>query len=122
MEKMRRTLLKAYLECKREALTNWYADYRRKQEEGQKLLESLNGQKQQLKQQFHSGEISRMFYRHQNEPLNKRVSELEQTLKNMANEELSALLPGVFNRPDDTELVTFDEVVEFLEKREGQNG
>jgi len=114
-EKMRRTLLKAYLECKREALTNWYADYCRKQEEGKKLLESLNWQKQQLKQQFHAGEISRMCYLHQNDPLKKRVFELEQTLNNMANEELSELLPGVFNPPGDTELVTFDEVVEFLE-------
>ena len=121
-EKMRRTLLKAYLECKRDALTEWYADYFRKQEEGQKLLESLNGQKQQLKQQFHAGEISRMCYRHQNEPLNKRVFELNQTLKFMANKELSALLPGVFNPLGDTGLITFDEVVEFLEKREDQNG
>jgi hypothetical protein len=122
VEKMRRTLLTAYLECKREALTDWYADYCRKQEEGKKLLESLNGQKQQLKQQFHAGEISRMSYRHQTEPLNKRVFELEQTLKYMANKELSTLLPGVFNPLGDTELITFDEVVEFLVKRENQNG
>lgn len=122
VEKMRHTLLNAYLECKRDALTEWYADYCRKQEEGKKLLESLNGQKQQLKQQFHAGEISRMCYRHQNEPLNKRVFELEQTLKFMANKELSALLPGVFNPLGDTGLITFDEVVEFLEKREDQNG
>jgi len=33
----------------------------------------------------------------------------------MAAEELSELLPGMFNRPGDTGLITFDEVVEFLE-------
>ena len=115
MEKMRSTLLNAYLECKREALTNWYADYRRKQEEGKEKLESLNLQRQQLKQQFRYGEISRMFYQHQLTPLKKRISELQQELECMAKEELSELLPSVFNPLDDTGLITFDEVVEFVE-------
>lgn len=115
MKKMRSTLLNAYLECKREVLTNWYADYRRKQEEGKEKLESLNLQRQQLKQQFRYGEISRMFYQHQLTPLKKRISELQQELECMAKNELSELLPGVFNPLDDTGLITFDEVVEFLE-------
>lgn len=114
VEKMRRTLMNAYLECKREALTDWYADYRRKQEEGEKRLESLNQQKQQLKQQFRYGEISRMSYQHQLTPLKKKIFELQYELENMAKKGLSELLPGVFNKPGDAGLITFDEVVEFV--------
>ena len=114
MEKMRSTLLNAYLECKREALTNWYADYRRKQEEGKEKLESLNLRRQQLSQQFRYGEISRMFYQHQLTPLKKKISELQQELECMAKNELSELLPGMFNPLDDTGLITFDEVVECV--------
>ncbi len=114
-EKMRSTLLKAYLECKRDALTNWYADYRRKQEEGKEKLESLNLRRQQLSQQFRYGEISRMFYQHQLTPLKKKISELQQELECMAKNELSELLPGMFDPQGDTGLITFDEVVEFLE-------
>lgn len=113
-EKMRSTLLKAYLECKREALTKWYADYCRKQVEGKRELEELEARQQHLKQQFHAGEISRMFYHNQNAPLKKRHFEVEQTLKFMANKELSELLAGVFNPLGDTGLVTFDDVVEFV--------
>lgn len=114
MEKMRGCLLKAYLECKRETLTNWYADYCRKQEEGKRELKELEARQQHLKQQFQAGEISRMFYHNQNAPLKERHFEVEQTLKFMANKELSKLLPGVFNPLGDTGLVTFDEVVEFV--------
>ena len=114
MEKMRGCLLKAYLECKRDALTDWYADYCRKQEEGKRELKELEARQQHLKQQFHAGEISRMFYHNQNAPLKKRSFEVEQKLKGMANEELSKLLPGVFNPLGDTGLITFDEVVEFV--------
>lgn len=114
MEKMRSTLLKAYLECKRETLTNWYADYCRKQEEGKRELKELEARQQHLKQQFQAGEISRMFYHHQNAPLKERHFEVEQTLKFMANKELSELLAGVFNPLGDTGLITFDEVVEFV--------
>ncbi len=115
VEKMRSTLLNAYLECKREVLTDWYADYRRKQEEGKEKLESLNLRRQQLKQQFRYGEISRMFYQHQLTPLKKKISELQQELECMAKNELSELLPGMFDPQGDTGLITFDEVVEFLE-------
>lgn len=114
-EEMRSTLLKAYLECKREALTNWYADYCRKQEEGKEVLESLNLQKQQLKQQLRHGEITRMFYQHKLTPLKKRIFNLEQELECMAKMELSELLPELFNRPGAMELITSDEVVEVLE-------
>lgn len=114
MEKMRVSLLNAHLECKREALTNWYADYCRKQEEGKRELKELEARQQHLKQQFHAGEISRMFYHHQNAPLKKRHFEVEQTLKFMANKELSELLAGVFNPLGDTGLITFDEVVKFV--------
>lgn len=113
-EKMRSTLLKAYLECKREALTNWYADYCRKQEEGKQELQNLEARQQHLKQQFHAGEISRMFYHNQNAPLKERFVEVEQTLKCMADDELSELLSGVFNPLGDTGLITFNEVVEFV--------
>ncbi len=116
MEKMRVSLLNAHLECKREALTNWYADYCRKQEEGKEVLESLNLQKQQLKQQFRHGEITRMFYQHKLTPLKKRIFNLQQELECMAKLELSELLPELFNRSDDTELITSDEVVEFVKK------
>lgn len=34
----------------------------------------------------------------------------------MAKLELSELLPELFNRPDDTEFITSDEVVEFVKK------
>lgn len=114
VEEIRSTLLKAYLECKREALTKWYADYCRKQEEGKRELKELEARQQHLKQQFHAGEISRMFYHNQNAPLKKRHFEVEQTLKFMANEELSELLAGVFNPLGDTGGITFDEVVEFV--------
>ena len=114
-EEMRSTLLKAYLECKREALTNWYADYCRKQEEDKEVLESLNLQKQQLKQQLRHGEITRMFYQHKLTPLKKRIFNLEQELECMAKMELSELLPELFNRPGAMELITSDEVVEVLE-------
>ena len=114
LERVRSTLLNAYLECKRDALTRWYADYCRKQEEGKQELKDLEARQQHLKQQFHAGEISRMFYHNQNAPLKKRHFEVEQTLKFMANEELSELLAGVFNPLGDTGLVTFDEVVEFV--------
>ena len=114
-EEMRSTLLKAYLECKREALTNWYADYCRKQEEGKEVLESLNLQKQQLKKQLRHGEITRMFYQHKLTPLKKRIFNLEQELECMAKMELSELLPELFNRPGAMELITSDEVVEVLE-------
>ena len=117
MEKMRVTLLNAHLECKREALTNWYADYCRKQEEGKEVLESLNLQKQQLKQQFRHGEITRMFYQHKLTPLKKRIFNLQQELECMAKKELSELLPELFNRPGDTELITFDEVEEFVKSK-----
>lgn len=116
MEKMRVYLLNAHLECKREALTKWYADYCRKQEEGKEVLESLNLQKQQLKQQFRHGEITRMFYQHKLTPLKKRIFNLQQELECMAKLELSELLPELFNRPDDTEFITSDEVVEFVKK------
>ncbi len=115
MEERRSTLLKAYLECKREVLTDWYADYCRKQEEGKQELKELEARRQHLKQQFHAGEITRMFYHNQNAPLKKKCFEVEQTLKFMANEELSKLLPGVFNPLGDTALTTFNEVVEFVE-------
>jgi len=115
LEKTRRTLLSAYLECKRDALAEWYANYCRKQEEGKQELEILKLQKQQLKQQLRRGELKRMSYQHQLTPLKKRIFALEQKLKVMAAEELSELLPGMFNRPGDTGLITFDEVVEFLE-------
>ena len=117
MEKMRVTLLNAHLECKREALTNWYADYCRRQEEGKEVLESLNLQKQQLKQQFRHGEITRMFYQHKLTPLKKRIFNLQQELECMAKKELSELLPELFNRPGDTELITFDEVEEFVKSK-----
>jgi len=116
MEKIRVTLLNAYLECKREALTNWYVDYCRKQKEGKEVLESLNLQKQQLKQQFRHGEITRMFYQHKLTPLKKRIFNLQQELECMAKMELSELLPELFNRPGATVFVTFDEVVEFVKK------
>ena len=114
VEEMRSTLLKAYLECKRDTLTSWYADYCRKQEEGKQELKELEARQQHLKQQFQAGEISRMFYHNQNAPLKKRFFEVEQKLKHMADEELSELLPGVFNPQDDTGFITFNEVVEFL--------
>lgn len=116
MEKIRVTLLNAYLECKREALTNWYVDYCRKQKEGKEVLESLNLQKQQLKQQFRHGEITRMFYQHKLTPLKKRIFNLQQELECMAKMELSELLPELFNRPGATGLITSDEVVEFVKK------
>lgn len=114
LERVRSTLLNAYLECKRDALTSWYADYCRKQEEGKQELQDLEARQQHLKQQFHAGEISRMFYHNQNVPLKKRHFEVEQTLKCMAKKELSELLAGVFNPLGDTGFVTFDEVVEFV--------
>lgn len=114
VEEIRSTLLKAYLECKRDALTNWYADYCRKQEEGKRELKELEARQQHLKQQFHAGEISRMFYHNQNAPLKKRHFEVEQTLKFMANDKLSELLAGVFNPLGDTGLITFDDVVKFV--------
>ena len=127
MEYMRSTLLKAYLECKREALTDWYADYCRKQEEGKRELDSLNLQKQQLKQQLRTGEINNKFYQHQLTPLNKKIHDLEHNLESMARDELAGLLPGVYNKFGRTKLITFDEVVEFVKachtcsQREGEN-
>ncbi len=113
-ERMRRTLLKAYLECNRDALTNWYADYCRKQEEGKEVLESLRLQKQQLKRQFREAKVTRMSYQHQLTPLKKRIYELEQKLEKMANEELSELLPGLYNRLATSEFLSFNDVLEFL--------
>ena len=118
VEKVRNTLLKAYLECKRDALTEWYADYCRKQEEGKRELEAMNTQRQQLKQQFRLGEITRMRYQHQLTPLKKKIFELQQELEYMAKKELPALLPDLFNRPDNTGIISFNEVMEFLEHNE----
>jgi hypothetical protein len=114
MENMRSTLLKAYLECKREVLADWYADYCRKQEEGKRELDSLNLQKQQLKQQLRTGEINNKFYQHQLTPLKKRISDLKLELKFGAKKELSELLPGVIHPLGDSGYITFDEVVEFV--------
>lgn len=114
VEEIRSTLLKAYLECKRDALTNWYADYCRKQEEGKQELETMNRQRQQLKQQMRDRKITRILYQSQLTPLKKKIFEVEQTLKCMAKKELSELLAGVFNPLGDAGLVTFDEVVEFV--------
>ena len=117
VEEIRSTLLKAYLECKRDALTRWYADYCRKQEEGKQELKDLETRQQHLKQQFHAGEISRMSYHNQNAPLKKRRFEMEQKLNCMADEELSELLSGVFNPQGDKGFVTFDDVVEFIKNK-----
>ena len=114
MEYMRSTLLKAYLECKREVLTKWYADYCRKLEEGKRKLESLNLQKQQLKQQLRTGEINNKFYQHQLTPLKKRISDLKLELKFGAKKELSELLPGVIHPLGNSGYITFDEVVKFV--------
>ena len=127
MEYMRSTLLKAYLECKREVLTKWYVDYCRKQEKGKRELESLNLQKQQLKQQLRTGEINNKFYQHQLTPLKKRISDLELELEFGAKKELSELLPCVIHPLGNTGYITFDEVVKFLgachtcSQREGEN-
>ena len=114
MEYMRSTLLKAYLECKREVLADWYADYCRKQEDGKEVLESLNLQKQQLKQQLRTGEINNKFYQHQLTPLKKRISDLKLELEFGAKKELSELLPGVIHPLGDSGYITFDEVVKFV--------
>ena len=114
VEEIRSTLLKAYLECKRDTLTNWYDDYCRKQQEGKQELEAMNRQRQQLKQQMRDRKITRILYQSQLTPLKKKIFEVEQTLKCMAKKELSELLPGVFNPIDDKGFVTFDEVVEFV--------
>jgi hypothetical protein len=55
-----------------------------------------------------------MSYQHQLTPLKKRIYELEQKLEKMANEELSELLPGLYNRLATSEFLSFNDVLEFL--------
>ena len=93
METMRISLLKEYLESKREMFEEWYADYSRKHEEVRLQLEDLKMQKKQLKQQLRDGEISNKFHQQHLTPLKERISNLEFKLANMGVISLSDILP-----------------------------
>lgn len=107
-ENMRYSLLRAYLECKRDVLEEWYADYCRRQEEGERKLADLKLQTQQLKHQLRTGEITNVFYQRQLTPIKKKIVALQLYLK---NENLSDILPDV--------VVSLQEVIDFLNGKLG---
>ena len=110
METMRITLLKEYIESKREMFEEWYADYSRKHEEVRLQLEDLKMQKKQLKQQLRDGEITNKFHQQQLTPLKDRISNLEFKLANMGVISLSYIIPKSYKG-----YLTPDDVMAFLD-------
>ena len=110
METMRITLLKEYLESKREKFEEWYADYSRKHEELRLQLDVLKIQKKQLKQQLQDGEITNKFHQQQLTPLKDRISNLEFKLANMGVISLSYIIPKSYKG-----YLTPDDVIAFLD-------
>ena len=119
LEYVRRTLLKAYLECKRDILEEWYADYCKKEEECARKIDDLKQQKQLLKQQLRTGEITNVFYQGQLTSLKKKIEALRVRYSCQENEHLSALLPGAFNQFGETKLISLDDVVDFMDGKMG---
>ena len=109
METMRLTLLKEYFESKREMFEAWYADYRKKQEEGQRELENLKQQKQHLRQQLRTGEINNKFYQQQYTPLKDKIRHCELNLSNMGSVSLSDILPESYKK-----YISPEDVIGFL--------
>ena len=114
LEYVRRTLLKAYLECKRDMLEPWYADYREREEDYTRKIEELKQQKQLLKHQLRTGEITNKFYQSQLTSLKNKIDALQVRHSCLGNEHLATLLPGAFNRFGETRLISVKDVVDFL--------
>ena len=101
---MRRSLLKEYLESKRDVFEGWYADYCKKQEEVERELDDLKLQQKHLKQQLRAGEITSKCYQQQLTLLKRKICDVNNRFYNFGVTSLSNIVPKTYRRylfPDD---------------------
>ena len=77
-------------------------------------IEELKQQKQLLKHQLRTGEITNKFYQSQLTSLKNKIDALQVRHSCLGNEHLATLLPGAFNRFGETRLISVKDVVDFL--------
>ena len=97
-EKMRRALLKAYFESKREILQAWLEKRNAAESEKERNLAKIEEQQHQLKQALRNGQIDNITYQKQLTPLNKRGRDIRLSWSKYDNQTLQEVIPELCNK------------------------